>query len=146
MSTFILKCKVLDFLPDMQINHISFNLEMHLKFTPVVFLVSLERKEKKTQIKIKSLIDEGGKRHQMKFGTLALTLHTTQCAMLCQFSGKKPFVQIKDSLFFCCARASTWRMQYVEAAIPWSKLDPFQARTPLFLDIIINEQSYRGQS
>ena len=45
MSTFILKCKVLDFLPDMQINHISFNLEMHLKFTPVVFLVSLERKE-----------------------------------------------------------------------------------------------------
>ena len=92
MSTFILKCKVLDFLPDMQINHISFNLEMHLKFTTVVVLVSLERKEKKTQIKIKSLIDEGGKRHQMKFGTLALTLHTTQCAMLCQFSGKKPFV------------------------------------------------------
>ena len=146
MSTFILKCKVCILLPDMQINHISFNLEMHLKFTTVVVLVSLERKEKKTQIKIKSLIDEGGKRHQMKFGTLALTLHTTQCAMLCQFSGKKPFVQIKDSLFFCCARASTWRMQYVEAAIPWSKLDPFQARTPLFLDMIINEWSYRGQS
>ena len=60
MTTFILKCKVLDFLPDMQINHISFNLEMHLEFTPVVVLVSLERKkEKKTQIK--SLIDEGGK-------------------------------------------------------------------------------------
>ena len=144
MTTFILKCKVLDFLPDMQINHISFNLEMHLEFTPVVVLVSLERKkEKKTQIK--SLIDEGGKRHQMKFGTLALTLHTTQCAMLCQFSGKKPFVQIKDSLFFCCARASTWRMQYVEAAIPWSKLDPFQARTPLFLDLIKKEWPYLGQ-
>ena len=130
MPTFILKCKVLDFLPDMQINHISFNLEMH------IVLVSLGRKEKEKKTQIKSLIDEGGKRHQMKFGTLALTLHTTQCAMLCQFSGKKPFVQIKDSLFFCCARASTWRMQYVEAAIPWSKLDPFQARTPLFLDLI----------
>ena len=51
---------MLDFLPDMQINHISFNLEMHLEFTPVVVVVSLERKkEKKTQIK--SLIDEGGK-------------------------------------------------------------------------------------
>ena len=40
MSTFILKCKVLDFLPDMQINHISFNLEMH------IVLVSLGRKIK----------------------------------------------------------------------------------------------------
>ena len=75
---------MLDFLPDMQINHISFNLEMH------IVLVSLGRKIKETQIE--SLIDEGEKRHQMKFGTLALTLHTTQCAMLCQFSGKKPFV------------------------------------------------------
>ena len=40
LSTFILKCKVLDFLPDMQINHISFNLEMH------IVLVSLGRKIK----------------------------------------------------------------------------------------------------
>ena len=70
MSTFILKCKVLDFLPDMQINHISFNLEMH------IVLVSLGRKEKEKKTQIKSLIDEGEKRHQMKFGTLALTLHT----------------------------------------------------------------------
>ena len=43
MSTFILKCKVLDFLPDMQINHISFNLEMH------IVLVSLGRKEKEKE-------------------------------------------------------------------------------------------------
>ena len=53
MTTFILKCKVLDFLPDMQINHISFNLEMHLKFTPVV-LVSLERKKRKENTNKKS--------------------------------------------------------------------------------------------
>ena len=56
MSTFILKCKVLDFLPDMQINHISFNLEMH------IVLVSLGRKEKEKKTQIKSLIDEEGKK------------------------------------------------------------------------------------
>ena len=56
MSTFIFKCKVLDFLPDMQINHISFNLEMH------IVLVSLGRKEKEKKTQIKILIDEGGKK------------------------------------------------------------------------------------
>ena len=47
---------MLDFLPDMQINHISFNLEMH------IVLVSLGRKEKEKKTQIKSLIDEGGKK------------------------------------------------------------------------------------
>ena len=82
MSTFILKCKMLDFLPDMKINHISFNLEMHLKFTLVV-LVSLERKDKRKENtnKNKKSHRRGGKKTPNEIWDLSfdITYYTVCC-------------------------------------------------------------------